>query len=301
MPELITQTELSTFSRCEQRHNLRYNKWLTPIEESPALTMGSAFHAGIEALSPDGAVKYLRDNAPQNTWDRWESDAATVREAVVSTMVEAALARWESWPERQEVQFQVPIRHPGTGNASKKHRFSGVFDGVWERGAEHPDYPHEIVLGEWKTASVVNNDYIQRLEIDFQISTYMWAASILYKEPVRKVVYRVVKKPTIRQKKTESAEEYSERVALDYRERPEHYLFEEVIERTDEQLAEWHRQAWAIHERILQIKRGGLPIKNVQSCIGRGRCPYFDHCTGHVTEDAFKKLSTKHREIKEKK
>mgnify|MGYP003643197353 CR=1 FL=1 len=301
MPELITQTELSTFSRCEQRHNLRYNKWLTPFEESPALTMGSAFHAGIEALSEEGAVNYLRDNAPSTSWDRWESDAASIREATVSTMVKGALKRWASWPSVQEVQFEIPIRHPVTGNASKKHRFSGVFDGVWQRGEEHPDYPYEIVLGEWKTASVVNNDYIQRLEIDFQISTYMWAATTLYREPVRKVVYRIVKKPTIRQKKTESAQEYIERLSLDYEERPEHYFFEEVIERTDEQLAEWHRQAWAIHERILQIKRGGLPIKNVQSCIGRGRCPYFDHCTGHTTEDAFKKMPRKHRELKEKK
>lgn len=297
MPELITQTELTTFSRCEQRHNLRYNQRLTPFEEHPALAMGSAFHEGVEKKSVDAALAFMRGGEP--IWEIWEGDAARVRESIVSAMVGGALARWSEWPSRQEFQFDLPLRHPDTGNSSKRHRFSGVFDGVWASG-EHPSYPGRIVLGEWKTASVVNQDYMQRLEIDFQVSTYLWAASTLFKTPVREVVYRVVKKPTIRQKKEESVEEYAERVKQDYLERPEHYFFEQLVTRTDEQLEAWKRQAWAIHKRILQIKRGALPpIKNTQSCISRGRCPYFDLCVGAIDETAFKKLPTKHREIKE--
>ena len=120
------------------------------------------------------------------------------------------------------------------------------------------------------------------------------------RDRVRRMVYRVVKKPTIKQKKTETTDEYAERLERDYAERADHYFFEEIIERTDEQIAEWAKQAWAIHTRILQVKGGKVPaIRNTQSCVGRGRCPYFDLCTGHVTEDAFKKLTTKHREIKE--
>ena len=296
MPELITQTELTTFSRCEERHNLRYNKWLAPFEEHPALAMGSAFHAGIESKSVAAAVEAL--SGPDPVWDIWEGGAARAREAVVTAMVGGALTRWTEWPDLQEVQFEIPFKHPVTGNSSKRHRFSGIFDGVWK--GTHPDYPEEVILGEWKTASVVNNDYMQRLEIDFQVSTYLWAASILYGVPVRKVVYRIVKKPTIKQRKTETVEEYSERVVADYIDRPEHYFFEALVERTDEQLEHWRHQAWATHKRILQIKRGGVPaIRNTQSCVGRGRCPYFDLCVGAVTEDSFKKLSTKHREIKE--
>jgi len=294
---LITQTELTTFSKCEQRHNLRYNKWLTPFEEHPALSMGSAFHTGIEEQSADAAVEYLRELNP--TWHTWEGDGAAIREATVSAMVGGALAVWTDWPDKHEVQFELPLRHPVTNNASKKHRFSGVFDGVWE--GSHPRFPDEVVLGEWKTASIVNRDYMQRLEIDFQVSTYLWAASRLYLRPVRKVVYRVVKKPTIRLKKTESATEYAERVRNDYLDRPEHYFYEVVVERTDKQLEQWRHQAWATHKRILEIKRGDIPpIKNTQSCLGRGRCPYFDFCVGAVDEGAFRKLPTKHRELKEK-
>ena len=260
--------------------------------------MGSAFHAGIESQSVDAAVEVLRGGAP--VWQMWEGDAAKVREAVVSAMVGGALARWSVWPSIHEHQFEVALRN-SKGSSSKRHRLSGVLDGVWQKG-EHPDHPGEVVLGEWKTASIVNQDYIQRLEIDFQVSTYLWAASQLFGEPVRSVVYRVVKKPTIRQRKEESVDEYSERVRLDYLERPDHYFFEELVTRTDEQLERWREQAWAIHQRIMQIKGGGVPaIRNTQSCVSRGRCPYFDLCVGAVDENAFKQLPTKHREIKEKK
>jgi len=293
--ELITQSELTTFSKCEQRHNLRYNKWLTPFEEHPALSMGSAFHTGIEEQSVEAAIDYLRGIDP--VWPKWEEGKANVRESIVAAMVGGALNQWTVWPDKHEVQFQLPFRHPVTNNASKKHRFSGVFDGVWE--GTHPDYPGEVVLGEWKTAAQVNNDYMLRLEIDFQVSTYLWAASQLYGRPVRKVVYRVVKKPTIRQKKTEELSEYADRVKEDYLLRPEHYLFEVVVERTDEQLEQWRSQAWAIHKRLLAIKRGNEPIKSTQACLGRGRCPYFDLCVGAIEESAFRKLPTKHREIKE--
>jgi hypothetical protein len=295
MAEILTQTELATFSRCEQRHNIRYNKWLVPFTEHPALSMGSAFHAGIEGGNAQSAYGYLDKLDP--VWPQWEEDSSQKRRATVGAMVGAALKFWTEWPDEHEIQFNLPLKNPYTGNSSKRHRISGVWDGVWN--GTHPLYPGETVLGEWKTASVVNNDYMQRLEIDFQVSAYLWAASRRYGRPVNKVIYRVVKKPTIRQRKNESVFEYVERLFEDYEERPEHYLFSAVVTRTPEQLKDWHEQAWAVHKRLLEIKRGDVPaIKNTQSCISRGRCPYFDLCTGEVTEDAFKKLDTKHREIR---
>ena len=291
--ELVTQTELVTFAKCEKRWENRYVKWLTPFIEHAALRMGSAFHAGLDERSVDGAVAYLEKDNP--TWDMWEEDSSKKQKGIVSAMVAAAL-EWEHWPTKSEVQFSIPLPDPSTGNPSKRHRLSGVWDGVWE--GDHPDYPGEIVLGEWKTAAVVNNDYMQRLEIDFQVSAYMWSASQIYGKPVRKMVYRIAKKPTIRQRKDESVDEYVLRVAADYVERPEHYMFETLVTRTSEQLDEWHEQAWATHKRMLQIKRSDVPaIKNTQSCIGRGRCPFIELCCGAVEETAFRKLETKHREI----
>jgi hypothetical protein len=295
MREPVTQSELSTFSRCEERHNLRYNKLLVPFQEHPALKMGSAFHAGIEYQSVDAALERLR--GPDPMWSLFEGPAAVVREATVSAMVAGALARWDVWPEVHELGFSLPLINPATGRMSRRHSLQGVIDGVWQ--FTHPDYGGDVVLGEWKTAAQVSDEYMQRLEIDFQVSTYLWAASRHYGRPVRRVIYRVVKKPTIRQKKTEELDDYVDRLKRDYMERPEHYYFETVVERTDEQLSNWAEQAWATHQRILQIRNGAIAIRSTQSCLNRGRCPYFDLCVGAVTKDAFKVLDRRHTELKE--
>ena len=287
MREAITQSELATFSRCEERHNLRYNELRTPFQNHPALRMGSAFHAGIEHQSVEYAIRACRGDDPD--WGHFEGASSAIQEATVAAMVEGALSRWSDWPDKHEVKFSIPLRNPKTKRPSRKHSLQGVIDGVW-----HGD---EVVLGEWKTAAQVTNDYMQRLEIDFQGSTYMWAASELFGVPVRKMVYRVVKKPTIRQRKTESVLEYIGRIHADYEERPDHYFFETLVERTDEQLDDWAAQAWATHQRILQIRNGATAIRSTQSCLNRGRCPYFDLCVGAVTKDAFRVLEQRHTEL----
>ena len=170
-----------------------------------------------------------------------------------------------------------------------------MLDCVWK--GTHPDFPGEVVLGEWKTAAQVSSEYMQRLEIDFQVSAYCWASSQLFGSPVRKVVYRVIKKPTIRQKKTEDLADYIERLRSDYLERPDHYYFDTVVTRTKEQLDDWAKQAWATHQRVLEIRNGAVAIRSTQSCLNRGRCPYFDLCVGAVGENAYRKLDVKHPEL----
>ena len=294
MTEPITQSELSTFSRCEVRHDLRYNQLLTTFNTPPAFLMGTGYHAGLEHQSVDAAIAAMQADSP--TWGG-EDVISHVREATVAAMVGGALSNWGVWPEVHELGFSVPLRNPATGRASRKHSLQGVIDGVWNK--THPMFPGEVVLGEWKTAAQVSREYMARLEIDFQVSTYMWAASQYYSVPVRKMVYRVAKKPTIRQKKTEELGEYIERLTQDYLDRPEFYFFEVLVERTDEQLDDWAEQAWATHGRILQIRNGATPIRSTQSCLNRGKCPYFDLCVGAVTKDSFKVLDQRHTELKE--
>ena len=140
MREAITQSELVTFSRCEERHNLRYNRLLVPFKEHPALRMGSAFHAGLEHQSVEAALNELR--GPDPMWSIFEGPSAVVREATVAAMVGGALRRWSDWPDMHEVGFSLPLRNPKTGRASRRHTFQGVIDGVWTGS--------EVVLGEWK-------------------------------------------------------------------------------------------------------------------------------------------------------
>lgn len=288
--EDFTQSEQMTLARCEKRYALRYIEGLVPMNPHPALSMGVAVHEGLRSGSVDSAIEALKEMSGP-AWLGFERERQALREGHASAMVRGALNFWSDWPDMQEVMFSMPLLNPKTRRPSRKHVLSGVWDGAWTGGGE-------IVLGEWKTTSVLNEDYILRLDIDFQVSAYLVAASRYFGKPVRKVRYRIIKKPTIKQKKTETLEEYLERLKLDYLERQEHYFHETLVTRTDEQLRGWEEQAWGMHQRVLELKRGRLPLMNTNSCTGRGRCPYFDHCIGAVPKTAFRKLENTHPELR---
>ena len=288
--EEMTQSECMTLSRCEKRYTMRYVEGLVPLNTHPALSMGVAVHEGLRSASVDEGIKALREMSGP-VWLPFEREKQELREGHVAAMVGGALNMWSDWPDMQEVVFRLQLRNPKTGRASRKHVLSGVWDGAWTDG-------DEVILGEWKTAGILNEDYILRLDIDFQVSAYLVAASRHFGKPVRKVRYRVIKKPTIKQKKTETLDEYLERLHLDYLERQEHYFYETLVTRTDEQLRGWEEQAWEMHKRVLDLKAGRIPLMNTNSCISRGRCPYFDHCIGAVPKTAFRKLEDTHPELR---
>lgn len=196
---VLTQSSLKALQSCEELFRLRYLERLVPMEEKGYFGIGTGFHAGIEHQSPEAGVQALRD-ARGEPWTLAESDTLAVDSGVVFAMVEAALAKWDDWPASREVPFQVPLRNPETGGTSTAHVLAGVLDGVYLDA-----------LLELKTTSRLDRDYIARLLIDFQVTSYLAAASDALGYPVRRVVYRVVKKPGIKPRQGETAREHQER------------------------------------------------------------------------------------------
>ena len=283
----LTQSSMNCVARCEEKYRVRYIEGLRRSEYTPALTVGTAFHAGIEHGSPLAADAVLLEAMEVASY----LDKVAAIEAmrpVVRAMVSGALSLWADWPapEAREVKFELPLINPGTGAPSTRHIFAGVFDGVFlpdELGAQ----AQEVRLLEMKTTSRLDADYLRRLALDPQISAYCLAASAKYGVPGREVVYRVVRKPSIRQRKNESPEEFADRVSADYLERPEFYFAEEIVTRTDAQLERWHHEMWESHRRVMRLENGGMSVRNTQHCLDFGRCDYFDLCRGVITADDF--------------
>ena len=280
MPELhvLTQSSLGNLQSCEEKFRLRYLEGLRPMETKPHFSVGTGFHAGVELVNPDAGVQALRE-ARGEPYTEQERDSLVRDSAIVYAMVEGALARWSSWPERKEVAFQVPLVNPLTGSKSRTHDFGGVLDGLWMS---------EDSLLELKTTSRLDRDYIARLDIDFQVTSYLAAASMLTGRDIRRMVYRVARKPSIRQRKNETPAEYGERVIADYRERPDFYFSEVIVTRTEQDLERWRWEVWTLHQRVLDLKRGDFPIRNTRACLDFGRCAYFELCTGQIGPEAFR-------------
>jgi len=283
----ITQSELVTYGKCPRLHKYKYVELLRPLTKSDGMRRGTAAHLGIEHRDPKAASEYIL-SFQDKVFGAAARDELVMAAGVAEALVSGALERWSYWPERREVQFTLPLINPKTGRPSRKHCFSGVLDGL-----------DNDAVYEFKTTSRLDASYIDRLDIDFQVSAYLEASSRLLGKKLRKVFYAVAKWPGSKQRKNETPEEYVERIKEDYLDRPDFYFHHEMVTRTEEQMELWRHEAWEIHKRILETENGGFAIRNTESCVGRyGRCAFLDLCCGAATRDAYETVDRPHQELK---
>ena len=123
------------------------------------------------------------------------------------------------------------------------------------------------------TGSEIGEDYEYNLMWDEQILAYMLATG------TRKVYYTVCRKPTIRQKKGETEEEFYYRMIDWYDEDTDHKIRLLEIERTDEEVAQYESD---LQEIVQEIHRCDLYYRNTCHCTKWGRrCEYAGICLHH--------------------
>ena len=308
---LLTQSAMDTFIQCEEKGRLRYIEQLA-TGGSRAMGLGTAVHIGYQYQSADVAVKSLSE-AQGESWAAFEQDNLAVDLCITQALVDGGLRLWKEWPWDQEVEFDIPLINPATGRPSTRHRFAGKFDGLWAAG-EYPGSDRPVLM-EIKTTSRLDSTYLGRLDLDWQVSAYMAAASQLLGEPVREMVYRIARKPSIKPRKKvkrpgqvdadgkavyspETIPEYMARLSADYAERPDFYFEEVVVRRTDRQILRWRHEAWELHERVLRIEAGGMTVRNPSNCFAYGRpCTFINLCQGIVGPEVFPVQETAHPEL----
>jgi len=282
----ITQSEMVTFSRCEQLHKFKYLELLRPRLQSTNLEMGTAIHLGLQHKDPKAARLHIEGNS-KGLILREDIEAAQVSAGIVEIMVRGALEMWNEWPDQAEVEFSLNLKNPATGRSSTMHSYAGVMDGLCDR-----------YVWEHKSSSRVDASYMDRLDVDFQVSAMLEAASIRLKRLMRQMIYTILRKPTMKRRKNDTVADYLKRMEEDYAKRPEFYFFREIITRTEAEMDLWRKEAWEIHKRILHTQSGGLPVRNTESCVGRfGRCAFLDLCCKAVTKDAYRVIDNPHPEL----
>jgi hypothetical protein len=69
------------------------------------------------------------------------------------------------------------------------------------------------ILHELKTTKIITPDYVKRIQTDLQTAIYFHFHNMIFvEEPIQEVMYDVIRKPSIKQKKKETQLEYLERV-----------------------------------------------------------------------------------------
>ena len=200
-----------------------------------------------------------------------------------------------------EEEFTFPLLNPETESPSKTFVEAGKIDGVLRHRASG-----EIKVLEHKTTSESvepGSDYWARLAMDGQISKYVLAV-MQWENEVRSVVYDVAKKPGIRPLRSgkpneETPEEFFQRNLETIRENPSAYFVQKEIPRSDSDLLEYCKDAWALSQQIIFYRRFNLWPRNPSACTAYGQCEYFDLCSGRAQVDGIRyaEKATKHAEL----
>lgn len=236
-----SHSELACARRCLREYHYRYDLRREPVQVAEALTIGKRV---------DRALK------SRDTTDCLPKERA---------LVLAHEVRWRTKPitiERTDVGFSVML--DGVEMVGELDAI-GTIDG--ERvGVEYKTTSEDLSAGStyWKRIT----------RVDPQASIYLAAL-----EPmgIRKLVFDVLRKSALRERKNESPDELFNRTVEDISARPDWYYARQPIVRLDHE-----RESFAedIRETAELIQLGKRP-RNPDACIRFGReCEYLSVCSG---------------------
>lgn len=266
----LSHSSLTVLQACPRKFYLSRVLRLEPIEQSDALSLGSAFQAGVEHRDPQVAASRVLDAARFGLGDM---DRAMIHAAIVESACGLYLRLWRDDLEQREFPYRVRLRNPLEGGRySRTFDLAGVADGVRDHGTH-------LELVENKLVGQISEQKIAALRLDQQITLACYALWRATGKPVREVRYRFVRKPSIKQRQGESVREFCARIREDYATRPDFYAVEQVLFRDADDLMETEAELWEWADALRRYRRTGAWPKVTQSCSDYGRCEFVPLCS----------------------
>jgi hypothetical protein len=269
--------------QCREKCRLKVRERLSRIGTSPALYYGSLVHEVLDMYyshraevvhSPkgmvDAAVEKLNDSL-NGVQQETESHAA-----MALAVLPAYFRYWKrsdskfSWLD-VEHEFDLPLRLPSGRESRLRGKIDGVFmlnKGLW--------------ILETKTASKVEETALMdRLPFDLQTGLYLHAAHLITGIRPKGVIYNILRKPQLRQKKAEHFKAFWERTTADVAKRPGFYFLRYEIRRTRDEASRWLREFEAVLADLEQWHGGDqFHYRNSNECQGRyGNCEFLPVCS----------------------
>lgn len=242
---IVSISKVKTFKACRRAYELKYIHGMEPVEKADALETGLTYHQKLEELYRDGGVD-ISDHSKESAM------AMAYAKYIYPTFRVKSVEDW--------FEFLLP-------NGDK---LVGRTDAITENG----------VLVEHKTTSTeIGEDYEFDLQWDEQILAYMLAMN------TRKMWYTICRKPTIRQKKGETEEEFFQRMLEWYDDDTHSKIRLLMIERTDEEVNDF---ALDLRKTIYDMQHCNHFYRNCLHCHKFGRrCEYSGICLSFDPEQEY--------------
>lgn len=255
----LSSSLIKAYKTCKRKYELRYIEELEPTNKAQALTDGTTYHEAIDRY-------YTQDH--EMLCDMEQPKLSAMIWAYVNYIAEKCddlkqVAYAEKW-------FEYEL--------TPQHSIVGRNDAIALNGmpVEHKT-----------TSNDIDDEYMYALQWDEQILTYMLANDI------NEMFYTVIKKPTIRQKQNETAEEYFERCKEWYATDTElKAKVIKVIRNPDE--IEQHKQDLIVIADEIENQKHFYRNPTACTCYNR-RCEYAPICLNYNPQLTYVEFEKKKR------
>jgi len=322
--ELITESRLKVFRRCQREHDYRYARGIVPLRQGESLVFGTLVHHALEAWWKTAG----RDERLAAALDAIAAHAPTELDVFermrAEEMTRGYHFRWIDEPYETiavEKEFRAPLVNPSTGARSRTFARAGKLDVL-----AADTRTGETIIVEHKTSGEdisPGSAYWIRRELDGQVSGYFRGAGALGYSPAAACLYDVLGKPKLRPHKAtpvkerrftkdgrldsrqratdETPEEFRTRLRKEIGAHPERYFQRARIVRLEAQMAEHDLDTWHEAALIRESRRTARAPRNADACTRFGStCGYYEVCRGLASLDdqgRFRQLAWPHPEL----
>lgn len=236
----LSVSKIKAFKACRRLYQLKYIEYLEPIVRPEALETGAYYHLLLERIN--------------------KGDFGALNEGC-SKEVAMTNAYYKYIFPRFHVSVAEKWLEYGLGD---EDFLVGIVDAISDDGH---------IVEHKTTGSEITEEYEYGLQWDEQILAYMLMTGM------RKVWYTVCRKPTIRQKKGETDEEFYDRMVAWYDEDTESKIRLLEIMRTDDDVERYHSDLALMADEMRIAESVGSFYRNTCHCKQYGRrCEYSSIC-----------------------
>lgn len=256
----LSHSKINTFSDCPRKYKLKYIDGYKKISDSAALSIGAAFHKGIECKSLKEAQKYMDK-------DQFFTEKEEVNRIIVEEMVIGYL---EKYKDEKVIDTEMKLTCKLNSN-----EFTGIIDEIVCRD-------DKFYLSDLKTASQIPKDPDKYKS---QLFKYIHLVNKQNKYGLDGIIIKIIKKPSIKQKKTETIEEYKLRLHEEYKDKDK-YFKEFVIPM---------KTGFSPVDEMLNVDNWATQIHNAVSsnnfpqsknrCYDFGGCEYLPICNHYINHE----------------
>ena len=247
---------------------------MVPRVSKKYLDLGQAFHLGVatwkrtfnKELAMANVFKYFDNFTPENQNEQDEFDKIY---AIAQAML---LGYFEKYFREYSYLF-VEKKLMCSFN---KFQLIGTPDGIFKDNG--------YWLQEEKTTSRLEEDYVTKLPLDFQVTFYFYLAQKSLHKKFNGIDYRITRTPSIRLKQKQTKEQYLNELSMEYVTCPEHYYVNERLYRSEDDLKIFEHELEQQIKDLMNCYKTGHWYRNTNICK-KINCWYEKYCTTMNQQD----------------